>query len=30
MPGEYFEGHHIVPRCLGGTGNARKKDPNII
>ena len=28
--GAYFEGHHIVPRCLGGTGNARKKDSNII
>lgn len=29
-PGEYFEGHHIVPRCLGGAGSARKKDPNVV
>lgn len=28
--GNYFEGHHIIPRCLGGTGNPRKKDQNII
>lgn len=28
--GQYFEGHHIIPRCLGGTGNPRKRDNNII
>ena len=27
---QYFEGHHIIPKCLGGTGNPRKKDANII
>lgn len=26
----YFEGHHIIPECLGGNGNPRKKDENII
>ena len=26
----YWEGHHIVPRCLGGEGKARSKHPNII
>jgi hypothetical protein len=36
--GEYFEGHHIVPRCLGGTGysnawtnlNKRYRNTNIV
>lgn len=28
--GKYFEGHHIIPKCLGGNGNPRKKDENII
>lgn len=33
--GEYFEVHHIVPRCLGGDGEIRKgrnpnKHPNLI
>lgn len=33
--GEYFEGHHIIPVCKGGTGNIYKgkkckKDTNII
>lgn len=33
--GEYFEAHHIIPRCLGGDGMIRKKGklthhPNII
>ena len=28
--GDYFEGHHILPICLGGTGNPKKKDDNII
>lgn len=27
---EYFEGHHIIPRCLGGTGNTGAKEENII
>jgi hypothetical protein len=22
--GSYFEGHHIIPKCLGGTGNSRQ------
>ena len=28
--GEYFEGHHIVPKCLGGKGKPKRKDKNII
>lgn len=28
--GEYWEGHHIVPRCLGGEGNSNQKHNNII
>ena len=33
--GEYFEVHHIIPRCLGGDGEIRKgrkyqKHPNLI
>lgn len=28
--GEAFEGHHIIPRCLGGKGNSSKRDPNVI
>lgn len=28
--GQYFEAHHIVPRCLGGKGKRRQKHPNII
>ena len=27
---KYFERHHILPVCLGGTGDKRKKDKNII
>ena len=27
---EYKEGHHIILRCFGGTGNTHSKDPNII
>lgn len=27
---EYWEGHHIIPKCLGGKGNSRCKHPNII
>lgn len=27
---EYFEGHHILPRCLGGEGQTKDKHPNII
>lgn len=30
IEGEYFEGHHIIPRCLGGKGDTKKKHPNII
>lgn len=26
----YWEGHHIIPKCFGGTGNSKHKDPNII
>ena len=29
-PSKYWEGHHIIPRCLGGLGNARHKHENII
>ena len=28
--GEYWEGHHIVPKCLGGEGKTNQKHPNII
>ena len=28
--GEYWEGHHIIPVCMGGEGNSRKKHDNII
>lgn len=27
---EYYEKHHIVPKCLGGVGSTYKKDSNII
>ena len=31
MPlGAYWEGHHIVPKCLGGKGSTRTKHNNII
>ena len=26
----YWEGHHIIPKCLGGTGNPKAKHNNII
>lgn len=29
-PTEYWEGHHIIPKCMGGLGHARQKHPNII
>lgn len=28
--GEYWEGHHIIPRCMGGEGKNRSKHSNII
>lgn len=30
--GSYFEGHHIIPKCKGGTGNSNrgKTNPNIV
>lgn len=30
--GFYFEGHHIIPKCKGGTGNSTrpKNNPNIV
>lgn len=28
--GTYWEGHHIVPKCLGGKGNTKSKHSNII
>lgn len=30
--GIYFEGHHIIPKCKGGTGNSNrpKNNPNIV
>lgn len=29
--GEYFEGHHIIPKCLGGTGwQSNYNHPNIV
>lgn len=30
IEGEYFEGHHIIPRCLGGQGRSKQKHSNII
>lgn len=27
---DYWEGHHIVPKCLGGRGNARQRHSNIV
>lgn len=29
-PSNYWEGHHILPKCLGGLGHARQKHNNII
>lgn len=29
-PMQYWEGHHIIPKCLGGLGHARQKHSNII
>lgn len=29
-PTAYWEGHHIIPKCLGGEGHARSKHSNII
>jgi hypothetical protein len=29
-PTEYWEGHHIVPKCLGVLGHARQQHPNIV
>lgn len=26
----YWEGHHIIPKCMGGEGKSRDKHPNII
>ena len=28
--GEYWEGHHIIPRCKGGEGNTKSRHPNVI
>jgi hypothetical protein len=29
--GKYYEGHHIVPKCIGGTGESHQwEDPNIV
>lgn len=28
--GEYWEGHHIIPKCLGGEGKTNQKHSNII
>lgn len=28
--GEYYESHHIIPRCMGGTGRKKTKHENII
>lgn len=30
--GDYFEGHHIIPKCKGGSGNSNrpKNNPNIV
>lgn len=29
-PTKYWEGHHIIPKCLGGLGNARQRHSNIV
>lgn len=29
-PSVYWEGHHIVPKCLGGTGHAKQRHSNVI
>ena len=29
-PTDYWEGHHIIPKCLGGEGYPRNKHSNII
>lgn len=29
-PTKYWEGHHIIPKCLGGLGNPRQQHTNII
>lgn len=29
-PTDYWEGHHIIPKCLGGLGHSKQKHPNII
>lgn len=29
-PTVYWEGHHIIPKCLGGEGHARSRHENII
>ena len=29
-PSKYWEGHHIIPKCLDGLGNARQKHSNIV
>jgi hypothetical protein len=29
-PTDYWEGHHIIPKCLGGLGHTKQKHPNII
>lgn len=29
-PSDYWEGHHIIPKCLGGSGHARQQHSNII
>ena len=26
----YFEGHHIIPKCMGGDGNTKSRHKNII
>jgi len=28
--GKYWEGHHIIPKCMGGEGKAKDMHPNII
>ena len=28
--GSYWEGHHILPKCLGGKGNSKAKHSNVI
>lgn len=29
-PTDYWEGHHIIPKCLGGLGHTKQKHSNII